>query len=84
ITAPDNDHLHNRLHRFYRQKVKSRNLANSLTGLSIACATSGGVFIIYLVDGISLTSHNWWFIFLSQAVAYGALFFSLRSKPIPA
>ena len=84
ITAPDNDHLHNRLHRFYRQKVKSRNLANSLTGLSIACATSGVVFIVYLVDGISLTSHNWWFIFLSQAVAYGALFFSLRSKPISA
>ncbi|MDG1474695.1 MAG: hypothetical protein P8Q37_07300 [Porticoccaceae bacterium] len=41
ITEPDNDHLHNRLYRFYRQKMKSKNLANSLTGLSLSSATSG-------------------------------------------
>ena len=81
ITAPDNEHLHNRLHRHYRKRVQSRNLANSLTGLSIACASSGVVLIIYLADGIPLVSHNWWFIFVLQAAVYGILFFNLGSQP---
>ena len=80
ITEPDNDHLHNRLYRFYRLKVRSRTLANSLTGLSLSGATSGFVLIIYLAEGIPLVSDYWWFIFVVQILAYFILFNRLSNK----
>ncbi len=54
ITEPDNEHLHNRLYRFYRLKIKSKTLSDSLTGLSLSVAISDLVLIIYLDEGILL------------------------------
>ena len=41
ITAPDNDHLHNRVYAYFKSVFKSKNMANSATGLSIAAGSSG-------------------------------------------
>lgn len=74
ITEPDNDHFHNRLHGFFRRRFKSKNLANSVTGLSIAGASSGLVLLIYLNDLIDINSAQWLWVFIFQSALYGAVF----------
>ena len=65
ITAPDNDHLHNRVHTFYKRRFRSKNMANSATGLSIAGMSSGLVLCVYVLDTIPLDSHQWIFVFIA-------------------
>ena len=60
---PDNDHYHNRLHHFIKPHIKSRVLANSATGILIACTTSGSTVAIMWYELLSVTDANWWFIF---------------------
>jgi UDP-GlcNAc:undecaprenyl-phosphate/decaprenyl-phosphate GlcNAc-1-phosphate transferase len=60
---PDNDHYHNRLHHFIKPHIKSRVLANSATGILIACTTSGSTVAIMRYELLSVTDANWWFIF---------------------
>ena len=76
ITAPDNDHLHNRVYGFYKRRFKSKNMANSATGLSIAGMSSGLVLYLYVFDTIPLDSHQWIFIFITQCVIYATVFFA--------
>ena len=80
ITAPDNDHLHNRVHTFYKRRFRSKNMANSATGLSIAGMSSGLVLILYLFDTIPLDSHNWVFVFIAQGVIYAMVFVVTGSR----
>ncbi|MGB2045515.1 MAG: MraY family glycosyltransferase [Porticoccaceae bacterium] len=77
ITAPDNDHLHNRVHALFKSIFKSKNMANSMTGLSIALGTSGVALVGYLGAFLALTSNLWIFVFMTQAVIYGVVFASL-------
>ena len=74
VTEPDNDHFHNRLHGFFRRRFKSKNLANSVTGLSIAGASSGLVLLIYVKDLININSAQWLWVFIFQSVLYGVVF----------
>ena len=74
ITAPDNDHLHNRVHTFYKRRFRSKNMANSATGLSIAGMSSGLVLCVYVLDTIPLDSHQWIFVFIAQCATYAAVF----------
>jgi UDP-N-acetylmuramyl pentapeptide phosphotransferase/UDP-N-acetylglucosamine-1-phosphate transferase len=80
--APDNDHLHNRIHSRLRLWVRSRVLANSLTGLSISFFTSGLVLIAYIEGWLSATSDAWIFVFFAQCIAYGIVF-SLAGRGRP-
>ena len=80
ITAPDNDHLHNRVHTFYKRRFRSKNMANSATGLSIAGMSSGLVLILYLFDTIPLDSHHWVFVFIVQSVIYAMVFFAIGAR----
>ena len=80
LTAPDNDHLHNRINTFFKGIFRSKNMANSATGLSIALGSSGLVLFIYLADYISLTSNLWLWVFALQSALYGLIFMSI-GKP---
>ena len=80
ITAPDNDHLHNRVHTLYKRRFKSKNMANSATGLSIAGMSSGLVLCLYVLDTISLDSHHWVFVFITQCVIYATIFVATGAR----
>jgi len=80
ITAPDNDHLHNRVHNFYKRRFRSKNMANSATGLSIAGMSSGLVLCLYLYDAIPLDSHQWIFVFVAQGVIYATVFIATGAR----
>ncbi len=71
--SPDNDHLHNWLHKYFSTYVRSRVLANSLTGLSISVGTSGLVLLIYMQGWWAITSHHWAYLFVAQCFAYAGL-----------
>lgn len=74
MTAPDNDHLHNRVHAYFKSVFKSKNMANSATGLSIALGSSGFALVGHASDLIPITSNLWSFVFLIQSILYGVIF----------
>lgn len=80
ITAPDNDHLHNRVHTFYKRRFRSKNMANSVTGLSIAGMSSGLVLCLYVFDTIPLDSNQWVFVFITQCVIYATVFIATGAR----
>ncbi len=71
---PDNDHLHNRIHRYFRRQFKSANLANSLTGLSIAGASAGIALAGYLGAWWPVTGSEWLGVFCAQCATYAIIF----------
>ena len=74
LTAPDNDHLHNRVHAYFKSVFKSKNMANSATGLSIAAGSSGVALVGYVAELVPLSSNLWFFVFLAQCGLYGLIF----------
>ena len=80
ITAPDNDHLHNRVHTFYKRRFSSKNMANSATGLSIAGMSSGLVLCFYVYAAIPLDSHHWVFVFALQCAIYATVFVATGTR----
>ncbi|MDC0054171.1 hypothetical protein OAK05_07900, partial [Gammaproteobacteria bacterium] len=74
MTAPDNDHLHNRVHAYFKSMFKSKNMANSATGLSIALGSSGFALVGHASDLIPITSNLWFFVFLIQSILYSVIF----------
>ena len=75
---PDNNHLHNQVHHWYRKVFKSKNIANSASGLSIAAASSGIVLFGYYANWWPMTSHQWIWVFFSQCVLYLMTFYFTR------
>ena len=80
MTAPDNDHLHNRVYTYFKSLFKSKNMANSATGLSIAIGSSGFALAGYVGELIPITSNLWLWVFLAQCGLYGLIFIS-AGKP---
>ena len=80
MMAPDNDHLHNRVHAYFKSVLKSKNMANSATGLSIAAGSSGIALAGYVGELIPISSNLWFFVFLAQCGLYGLIFIS-AGKP---
>ena len=79
---PDNGHLHNRLHKFYEPKFKSRVISNSLTGLTISLSSSGLCLVIYLSGLLSIRSNAWFCVLALQAVLYLIVYYLLtRTEP---
>ena len=74
MTAPDNDHLHNRVHAYFKSVFKSKNMANSATGLSIVLGSSGFALVGHISDLIPITSNLWSFVFLIQSILYSVIF----------
>jgi hypothetical protein len=71
--AADNGHLHNRLHERLKRVIKSRVLANSMTGLIISGSSSGVTVVGYLNEWWPVTSDNWLIVFVAQYLVYGAV-----------
>ena len=79
---PDNGHLHNRLHKFYEPKFKSRVISNSMTGLTISFFSSGVCLVIYLSGLLSIRSNAWFCVLALQAVLYLIVYYRLkRTEP---
>ena len=82
IMKPDNDHLHNRIHFQYRKFIKSKNIANSAAGLTVAGASSGLVLWGYLAAWWPINSGQWIVIFAAQSVAYGLAYYLTSSSSL--
>ncbi len=74
IFLPDNDHLHNRVHRHCQSWFRSKTLANSLTGVLIVSCSSGLALLGYTEAWWSVTSNNWAWVFLCQCIMYVVAF----------
>ena len=82
--SPDNHHLHNLLHGYFKLRIRSKVIANSLTGVSISAATSGLVLLAYIGEWLPPTSGYWLYLFLGFAAGYCALYWALlRSAKSP-
>ena len=80
--SADNDHLHNRLHWQLQKHVRSRVVANSLTGLLISGSSSGIVLFGYITAWRPAISDDWIFLFALQVVLYGVVFrLAGRARP---
>ena len=77
---PDNGHLHNHLHNFYRPLFSSKVISNSLTGLSISGATSALALAMYLQSSIPITSNFWFWLFGFQVILYVATYWMLTRR----
>ena len=71
---PDNDHLHNRIHFHFKKLFKSQNLANSLTGVLIASASSGVALAGYLGSWWPAAGSGWLVVFAAQCMLYTVVF----------
>ena len=71
---PDNDHLHNRVYFHFQLHLRSKTLANSLTGLTVAMSTSGLALAGYLFNWWPVTDERWIFAFLGQCLVYSIIF----------
>ena len=71
---PDNDHLHNRIHFQFKKLFKSKNMANSMTGLLIASASSGVALVGYLGAWWPAAGSGWLAVFAVQCVLYAVVF----------
>ena len=79
---PDNDHLHNRIHFQYRKLLKSKNMANSAAGLTVAGASAGVALLGYLTDWLPITSSQWSMVFAVQCLIYGLTYRFTRKSAL--
>ncbi len=81
---PDNYHLHNYIHDRLKVNTKSRVAANSMTGLIIACASTGVAFTGYHYDWLSPTDSAWGWVFCVQVIVYTLVYLHLSrtSEPV--
>lgn len=77
---PDNYHLHNYIHRHLKANLRSRVAANSLTGLTVALATTGVAFIGLNWNILEATSSDWGWVFVVQVLVYLLTYWAL-SRP---
>lgn len=77
---PDNYHLHNYVHEQLKTKTRSRVAANSLTGLIIACASTGVAFVGVFLGFLDATSSQWGWVFITQVLVYLLSYWGL-SRP---
>jgi UDP-N-acetylmuramyl pentapeptide phosphotransferase/UDP-N-acetylglucosamine-1-phosphate transferase len=74
---PDNYHLHNYIHEHLKTKTRSRVAANSLTGLIVACASTGIAFVGLSWGYLEATSRQWGWVFVAQVLVYLLSYWSL-------
>jgi len=78
---PDNQHLHNKIHNRLKFRTKSRVLANSVTGLLIAGASTGVAFAGYHWELLAPLDRAWGWVFCVQVIAYFAAY-AFLSRPL--
>ena len=75
IFLPDNDHLHNRVYFHCNRWIRSKTLANSVTGVLIVSFSSGMALAGFTMDCWPVSSNQWGWIFLLQCCFYTLAFF---------
>lgn len=73
--SPDNDHLHNRIHFYFRPKFRSQVLSNSLTGLLVSGCTSGLVLVGYVNEWWPPSTNEWGYFFIFECATYAFVFY---------
>jgi len=71
---PDNDHLHNRIYFHLQNRMKSKTMANSITGLAVALASSGVALAGYIGEWWPVTDDGWVLAFMAQCLVYMTVF----------
>ncbi len=74
VFLPDDNHLHNRLNNHFKRWLRSKTLANSITGACIVFLTSGIALAGYLSHWWPVTEDQWGLIFTGQIFAYWIAF----------
>ena len=74
-----NDHLHNKLNAVLRNRLKSKTLANSLTGTLLALLTVSGVVVLVVMNEVDNEKLGF-SIFAVQAVLYLLLSWALKVR----
>ncbi len=80
LFAPDNDHLHNRIHRYCRQWFSSKTVANSFTGILIVSFSSGLALLVYMGQFWEVGDNRWGWIFIGQCGLYILVFLVTRIR----
>lgn len=73
---PDNNHFHNYVNKWILSMGYSRHKANSLTGIGIACLTSGPPFLIFM-NNETPASDLWLYVFMIEILILFLLYFLL-------
>lgn len=71
---PDNDHLHNRIYFHLQRRLRSKTLANSITGLAVALGSSGVALVGYVAEWWPVLDDSWVIAFLAQCIVYVVVF----------
>jgi hypothetical protein len=66
--------LHNRIHFQFKKLFKSKNMANSMTGLLIASASSGVALAGYIGSWWPVAGSEWLAVFAAQCMLYAVVF----------
>ena len=73
---PDNNHFHNYVNKWFLSMGYTDHKANSLTGIGIACLTSGPPFLIFM-NNETPTSDLWLYIFMIEILILSLLYLLL-------
>ena len=73
---PDNNHFHNYVNKYFLSMGYTGHNANSLTGISIACMTSGLPFFIF-INNEAPNSDLWLYIFIIEMLILSLLYLLL-------
>jgi len=76
----DNNHLHNFLHQFLLVRFESPLVANSITGLFLACLSSVIPLVLYTTNLVGISSALWEWIFATQTGTFLLLAFFLSNR----
>ena len=76
----DNNHLHNFLHQFLLVRFESPLVANSITGLFLACLSSVIPLVLYTTNLVGISSALWEWIFATQTGTFLLLAFFLGNR----
>ncbi len=74
LFSPDNDHLHNQIHKHCALWFASKTLANSVTGILIVSFSSGLALLGYAGQFWEVTDNRWGWIFIGQCGLYILIF----------
>ena len=76
----DNNHLHNFIHQALIVRFKSPLVANSITGLFLACLSSVIPLVLYTTNLVGISSVLWEWIFVTQTGTFLLLAFFLSNR----
>ena len=78
LFSPDDEHLHNRIHQYFKKWFSSKTITNSVTGILIVSFSSGFALLGYTGQFWEVTNNRWGWIFIGQCSLYFVVFMITR------